>query len=201
VWSAAEETDMPLSVHFGTSTYMPGYSFGASGVTTDDQDEYNRLGDQENVPFAVAITLFGCNLMWTTVDFLLSGVLQRHPNLKISLAEGGIGWIPYILERTDYVWDRHRWYQEIDKQARPSDLFRKHFYGCFIDDEFGIQNRDAVGVDRLLLEVDYPHSDSSWPNSRKRACEVLASVSDGDARKIAEDNARELFRFPREGWK
>jgi hypothetical protein len=99
------------------------------------------------------------------------------------------------------VWDRHRWYQKIDKDTRPSDLFKKHFYGCFIDDEFGLQNRDAIGVDRLLLEVDYPHSDSSWPNSRKRAQEVLVSVSDSDARKIAEDNARQLFRFPRLGWK
>jgi|KBSSwiStaDraftv2_1062776.scaffolds.fasta_scaffold00081_14 predicted TIM-barrel fold metal-dependent hydrolase len=197
LWSAVEAAQMPLSVHFGTSTFMPGYSFGAAGVSTDDQDKYDQHTDIDDVPFAVAITLFGTNLMWTTVDLLLSGALQRHPNLKIVLAEGGIGWIPYILERTDYVWERHRWYQKIDRNTRPSDLFREHFYGCFIDDEFGIQNRDAIGVERLLLEVDYPHSDSSWPNSRKRASEVLASVPDGDARKIAEDNAREVFNFPR----
>ena len=72
-------------------------------------------------PFAVAIALFSTNLMWTTVDLLFSGKLQQFPDLKFSLAEGGIGWIPYILERTDYVWERHRYYQKIDFDTRPSE--------------------------------------------------------------------------------
>ena len=86
---------------------------------------------------------------------------------------------------------------DVDKETRPSDLFRKHFWGCFIDDEHGIKNRDVIGVDRMLLEIDFPHSDSMWPNSRKRASETLVDVSDDEARQITELNARELFRFPR----
>ena len=92
-----------------------------------------------DAPFAVATTLFSTNLMWTTVDLLFSGKLQQFPDLQFSLAEGGIGWVPYILERTDYVWERHRYYQAIDFDTRPSDLFRKHFWGCFIDDEHGLE--------------------------------------------------------------
>jgi hypothetical protein len=111
------------------------------------------------------------------------------------LSEGGVGWIPYLLERIDYTWERHRWYQPIDKETRPSDLFRKHMWGCFIDDFHGVENRHAIGVDRMLIEVDYPHSDSNWPNSRKRVAENLANVPDDEAHQIAELNARSLLRF------
>jgi len=130
-------------------------------------------------------------------DLLFSGALQKFPNLTFSLAEGGIGWIPYLLERSDYTWDRHRWYQDIDKESRPSDLFRKHFYGCFIDDEHGLENRHAIGIDRITMEIDFPHSDSNWPNSRKRAAEALANIPDDEVEMIVETNARRMLHFPR----
>lgn len=148
-------------------------------------------------PFAVAITIFATNLMWSTVDLLFSGKLQKFPNLQFSLSEGGIGWVPYILERADYVWERHRYYQAIDFDSRPSELFRSHFWGCFIDDEHGLSNRHAIGIDRICLEIDFPHSDSNWPNSRKRAAEVLATVPDDECALIVEDNARRMLNFPR----
>ena len=131
----------------------------------------------------------------SAADWLQLRALQRYPDLKVALSEGGVGWIPYLLERTDYTWERHRWYQNIDKQARPSDLFRKHFWGCFIDDIHGIENRHAIGVDKLLIEIDFPHSDSNWPNSRKRVAEALATVPDGEAHQIVELTARSLLRF------
>jgi predicted TIM-barrel fold metal-dependent hydrolase len=192
LWTVCSETDMPVSLHFGSGSYVPGFSF--SGLSTDALQAQEGL---PSAPFAVAIALFATNLMWTTVDLLFSGKLQKFPDLQFSLSEGGIGWIPYILERTDFVWDRHRYYQPIDFDARPSDLFRKHFWGCFIDDEHGLANRHTVGVDRIMLEIDYPHSDSNWPNSRKRAAEVLAEVPDDECSKIVEENARRMLRFPR----
>ena len=192
LWTVCSETDMPVSLHFGSGSYVPGFSF--SGLSTDAIQAQEGL---PTAPFAVAIALFATNLMWTTVDLLFSGKLQKFPELQFSLSEGGIGWIPYILERTDFVWDRHRYYQPIDFDARPSDLFRKHFWGCFIDDEHGLANRHTVGVDRIMLEIDYPHSDSNWPNSRKRAAEVLADIPDDECSKIVEDNARRMLHFPR----
>lgn len=192
-WTACEETDMVVSLHFGSSGHVPGYSFSTMQAVPGQMT-------MPDAPFAVAIALFATNLMWSTVDLLFSGVLQRHPNLRFSLAEGGIGWIPYILERCDFVWDRHRHYMHnIDFDARPSDLFRKHMWGCFIDDEFGVRNLDVIGADKVMLEIDFPHSDSNWPNSRRRAAEVLATVPDDVVTAITETNARELFRFPRVG--
>jgi predicted TIM-barrel fold metal-dependent hydrolase len=189
LFAVVQEAEVPLSLHFGSGSFVPGFSFGGRGANGQAV-----LGD---APFVVAITLFSSNLMWTTVDLLFSGALQRFPNLQFSLSEGGIGWIPYILERADYSWERHRWYQDIDKNSRPSDLFRQHFWGCFIDDEHGVQNRHVIGVDRITMEVDYPHSDSNWPNSRKRAAEVLAEVPDDECEMIVETNARRMLRFPR----
>lgn len=189
LWRVCSETRMPVSLHFGSGSFVPGFSFSGKAPGADMLTE--------NVPFLVPIVLFSSNLMWTTVDLLFSGALQRFPDLQFSLAEGGIGWVPYILERADYSWERHRHYQPVDREARPSDLFREHFWGCFIDDEHGLKNRHTVGIDRITLEIDYPHSDSNWPNSRKRASEVLADIPDHEVEMIVETNARRMLNFPR----
>ncbi|MGE2727611.1 amidohydrolase family protein [Mycolicibacterium pulveris] len=182
LWDALEDADMPVCLHFGAGGFVPGFSF--ANPTPEDM-----------APFAVAIATFSTNLMWTTADLVFSGMLQRHPRLKFLLSEGGIGWIPYILERLDYTWERHRWYQNISRDDRPSDLFRKHIWGCFIDDVHGVNSRDVFGIENILIEVDYPHSDSNWPNSRKRIAENLVDVNDHDAHRIVELNARELLNF------
>ena len=98
-----------------------------------------------------------------------------------------------MLERIDYTWERHRYYTGVDLDTRPSDLFRKHIWGCFIDDEAGLKNRHDIGIDRITCESDYPHSDSNWPNSRARAAEVLADVPDDEVHRIVELNARSCW--------
>ncbi len=181
VWDALEAADMPVCLHFGSCGYAPGFSFAGPPKP------------EEPAPFAVAISTFSTNLMWATADLVFSGLLQRHPRLKFMLSEGGIGWIPYLLERLDATWERHRWYQDISRTDRPSDLFRRHIWGCFIDDDHGVASRDTIGIDRILIEVDYPHSDSNWPNSRKRIEETLVGLSDEDTHAIVELNARRLL--------
>jgi predicted TIM-barrel fold metal-dependent hydrolase len=192
LWTACEETDTPVSLHFGSGGFVPGFGFNTNALAPAGSPPPDS-------PFAVAIALFATNLMWSVVDLLYSDTLHRHPNLKFMLSEGGIGWIPYISERADYVWERHRYYQPINFDARPSDLLRKHFWGCYIDDRHGMANRHQIGVDRILVEIDYPHSDSNWPHSRKRIAETLAEVPDDEAHRIVELNARELLHFPRTG--
>lgn len=174
--AAAAAAGMPLCMHFGT---------GGAPATAPDAN------------FAVAIALFGMNSQFTTVDLLLSPVFHKHPNLKVALSEGGIGWMPYVLERVDYTWERHRWYTGVDTSVRPSDLFRDHIFGCFIADDAGLEIRDLIGVDNIMFESDYPHSDSNFPASREKLAGALQGVPDDDATKIAEGNARRLFDFPR----
>lgn len=176
LFAAAQDAEMPLCMHFGSG--------GAPTVA-------------EDANFAVAIALFGMNSQFTTVDMVFSPVFHKFPGLKVALSEGGIGWIPYVVERLDYVWDRHRWYTDVNKDVRPSDIFREHVFGCFIADEAGVEMRHLIGLGNLMFEGDYPHSDSNWPASRKKLADVLLEVPDAEARVIAEDNARRLFRFPR----
>ena len=175
-FSTVEELDMPLACHFGSSSSAP--------ITAPD------------APMAVMIALFGTNSMDAAADLVFSPVFHRHPNLKFVLAEGGIGWMPYLIERCDQVWEKHRFYQNVDQRTRPSELFRKHIFGCFIDDEHGLNNRHQIGIDNITWECDYPHSDSCWPQSRKRATEVFRDVPDDEVHAIVELNARRLFNLP-----
>jgi predicted TIM-barrel fold metal-dependent hydrolase len=190
LWDVCGEAGMPISLHFGSSSYVPGFSFSGMKAVPGEMV-------MPDAPFTVAIASFATNLMWTTLDLLYSRTCQKNPKIQFSLAEGGIGWIPYILERADQTWEKHKWYIDIDFDTRPSDLFRKHFWGCFIEDSFGVANRHAIGVDRICMEIDYPHSDSVWPNSRKIAAAQLQDVPDDEVAKIVETNARTMLNFPR----
>jgi predicted TIM-barrel fold metal-dependent hydrolase len=176
MFRVCEESGMPLCVHFGSG--------GAPAVAP-------------GAPFTAAIALFGLNSQMCTVDLVNSRVFERFPELKVALSEGGIGWMPYILERADYTWERHRFYTGMADARKPSDTFRSNIYGCFIADEAGLANVDRIGEDNIMFESDYPHSDCNYPHSRKMLEEALAHLPDDTARKIAEDNARRVFNFPR----
>ncbi|MFF5010453.1 amidohydrolase family protein [Streptomyces phaeochromogenes] len=177
VFRAAEETGMPLCMHFGSSGKPP--------ITSPE------------APMAVMIALFGTNSMDATADLLFSQVFYKFPELKVALSEGGIGWVPYLLERIDLTWEKHRWYQNVNKEVRPSDLWRKHMYGCFIEDLEGVVRREKVGIDNIMWECDYPHSDSNWPKSRQYVTEVMEDVPDDEVHKMVELNARRVYNFPR----
>ncbi|ROO88030.1 amidohydrolase family protein [Actinocorallia herbida] len=175
LFSAVEEVDVPLSLHFGTSGTRP--------FTAPD------------APEATFISLMGLNSMKALVDLCFSPVFHRHPKLRVSLAEGGIGWMPYLLERADHTWERQRFWQDINQEVRPSELFRRNIWGCFIVDGVGVDLRHSIGIDRIMWEADFPHSDSMWPNSRKILAEAMADVPDAEAQAIAELNARHVFRL------
>jgi predicted TIM-barrel fold metal-dependent hydrolase len=176
VFAAAQDADLPLCMHFGSG--------GTPNIAPGG-------------PFTAAIALFGLNSQQCTVELVNTRIFERFPRLKVALSEGGIGWMPYIIERCDYTWERHRWHTGMDDAKRPSEIFRDHIYGCFIYDDAGLRNIDLIGEDNIMFECDYPHSDSNWPHTRKMLAESLANVPDEQARKIAEANARKLFNFPR----
>jgi predicted TIM-barrel fold metal-dependent hydrolase len=179
VLAVAAEAGLPLSLHFGT---------GGVPLASPEAMSSN---------FTVGISLFGLNSMSAAAELLLSPVFHRFPKLTVALSEGGIGWIPYMLERIDYVWQRHRWYNDVNRDVRPSELFADHIFGCFISDNAGLKSRHLIGVENIMFESDYPHSDSQWPHTRKVLRDALADIPDDEARKMAEENARKLYNFPR----
>jgi len=107
-----------------------------------------------DAPPAVQATLSFGNAMSSLTDFLFSGVLVRHPNLKLAYSEGQIGWIPYILERADDVWVEHRAWGGVRDivPEPPSTYYYRQVYGCFFRDRHGIDSLDKVGVDRVVVD-------------------------------------------------
>jgi predicted TIM-barrel fold metal-dependent hydrolase len=175
VFSACEDTGLPLSMHIGTSSSLM------------------VKPSPESTP-SVGIALCGVNSMSALGDLIYSGVLNTHPRLRIALSEGGAGWVPYVLERLDYTWERSR-YDGVMCDVAPSQVFAEHFWVCMIVDRYAIANRHLIGLDKLMWEADFPHNDSNFPDSRKLLEEALADVPDDEAHQIAELNARNFYNF------
>jgi predicted TIM-barrel fold metal-dependent hydrolase len=168
---ACEETGTVICMHIGSSSKMPSTSADA--------------------PPAVGSTLTFANAAYSLVDWLMSGVFTRFPRLVIAYSEGQIGWIPYVLERADVVWEENRgWGGVADKVLEPpSELFRRHVYGCFFNDPHGLRSLEDIGVERVTYESDYPHSDSTWPNTRQIAEEQMKGLDDHSVELIVRGNA------------
>jgi predicted TIM-barrel fold metal-dependent hydrolase len=179
VFSAAEETGMPICTHLGSSSAIP--------TTASD------------APMAINIGMLYMNLAGPLLDWLFSGQLLRHPKLKVALAEGGIGWIPYVLEKATRMVNLFYYLREAQDDSNwpsdPVELFRGHIYGCFVEDFLGTRNLDLIGIDNVMIETDYPHRDSPWPKSVTAAHAALEGRTDADKLKVFQENAMRVFNF------
>jgi predicted TIM-barrel fold metal-dependent hydrolase len=149
---------------------------------------------------AVPNVMASFNAGYTLTDWLFSGILPRLPELKIVLAESQLAWVPYVLSRADFVWQEMRGEGftdiSVDKMPySPSHYFRQHIYCTFFRDPIGLTLLDEIGADNVMFEVDFPHTDSSWPSSRDVASEMTAALSDEVAAKVVAETARKLFRI------
>jgi predicted TIM-barrel fold metal-dependent hydrolase len=102
-----------------------------------------------------------------------------------------MGWIPFVLQRADDVWEEHRgWAGVADTIPEPpSTYFHRNIYACFFRDAFGMDVIDAIGPDRVTFETDYPHTDSTWPHTKALATEMLEGVPDDIVEKVLRGNA------------
>jgi predicted TIM-barrel fold metal-dependent hydrolase len=170
-FAACSDTQTVINMHIGSSSRMPATSADA--------------------PTGVAATLSFNNAMASMSDWLFSGKLVQFPELKLAYSEGQIGWIPYVLERADTVWEEHRAWADTQQLVPepPSTYYYRQIYGCFFRDQHGVDSLDKVGVDNTTFETDYPHTDSTWPHTKKVAQELTAGLDDEVIRKIMRGNA------------
>jgi predicted TIM-barrel fold metal-dependent hydrolase len=176
-FAACAETQTVVCMHIGSSSQMP--------ATSPD------------APAAVAATLSFGNAMSSLTDYLFSGVLVRFPDLRLAYSEGQIGWIPYILERVDDVWMEHRAWGGVQDliPEPPSTYWHAQIYGCFFRDRHGLESLHRIGVDNVTYETDYPHTDSTWPDTRKIFTEQVVDLDDATVLKIARTNAIRMLRL------
>jgi predicted TIM-barrel fold metal-dependent hydrolase len=175
-WKACCDEGTVICIHIGS----------ASGMAFTSMD----------APVDVMITVQPIHIVSCAADLLWSRVLREFPGIQFALSEGGIGWIPYFLERADYVYrHHHRWTHQDFGGRVPSEVFREHVITCFIDDPVGVRNRHGVGIDTITWECDYPHSDTTWPNSPEILARSLVGIPDDEVHKITHENALRHFRL------
>jgi predicted TIM-barrel fold metal-dependent hydrolase len=175
-----EETGTVICMHIGSSSKMP--------ATSPD------------APPAVSATLVFNNSMASLTDFIFSATLAKFPDLKVAYSEGQIGWLPYALERADDVWMQYRGWGGISDLLvePPSYYYRRSVFGCFFRDQHGVDSLDIVGADNVTFETDYPHTDSTWPNTKAVAEKMLERLSDEDRYKILRGNALRMLGMTEE---
>ena len=173
--AACEETGTVVCLHCASSGWSASRSPGA--------------------PLELLTTLFPVNALVTCADWLWSGVPVRFPDLRICLAESGIDWVPMLRNRIAYVMDHSASGQGgwPDPQRHPNEVLRSSFWFGVIDLTSSLVLRDEIGVDRIVIESDYPHADSTWPDTSARAAKALADLPADEAERICWRNAADLF--------
>jgi predicted TIM-barrel fold metal-dependent hydrolase len=175
-WKACSDANTVVCLHIGSSSQVVVTSIEA--------------------PVDTMITLQPINIVQAAADLLWSPVLRKFTDVTFALSEGGIGWIPYFLERVDHVYKQHKaWTHQSFGDKLPSEVFLDRIVTCFIDDAFGIENRDKLNIDMITWECDYPHSDSTWPLAPETVGVYLGGVPETEVAKITHENAMRIFSF------
>lgn len=175
VWRACEEADIPICMHIGTG-------FGVTSTAAE-------------APSTLSIALGNVSAQLAMVDFSMSPVCRKFPGLKLAFSEGGIGWIPAALERADRQFIRHApWTGQ--SGALPSEIFRQNMYFCMIYEPVGLHmTMEAVGIERIFWELDYPHADSPWPDAQAEVEEQFHGLPEATAEAILFRNAERVFNW------
>jgi uncharacterized protein len=179
LWAAAAETRLPISFHIG---------FGTSSVKV-------AYMSWEMAAFAAVAPM---QLDEPLAMMIFSGALERHPNMRLVLAECGIGWVPYFIGRMDQAGAKHvPKATDYQIKSKPSEIFRRQVFATFEEEPFGPQLIPILGPDNFMWASDYPHPDSTFPHSAAAIEEAFAGLDEGLVRQVTADNCARLYRFPR----
>jgi predicted TIM-barrel fold metal-dependent hydrolase len=178
MWATAAELGLPLSLH----------------IVTEEERTGERIGPEEGAMKDWPLQFLSG--MRSFNDIVFGGALERHPELKIVLAEQDVGWVAHFLHRMDHAWEKQRFATKgyVIKET-PSFYFKRQVKCTFQDDPVGVANRYFTGIDSLMWASDYPHGDSTWPHSREVIAKEFAGVPQNEIHKIVYDNCRTLYNF------
>lgn len=174
-WAAAAEAAMPVTFHIFT---------GADGMQMRLPADWDPVLHYTLAQTASAVTL---------ATLITSGVLERHPGLRVVSAEFDTGWLAHFLERLDFAVHRTVGHPAQKLPLTPSEYFRRQCYGTFEDDQIGVNTRELIGVDRLMWGNDYPHHDSLWPESQNVLDRLFQDVPEPDRRRMTLENVARLY--------
>jgi len=175
--AACAETGTVVNLHIGSS--------GTSPATAPDAP-----------PDTVGVLFFGY-AMFAAIDWLYSMLPVRFPDLKLCMSEGGIGWVAGLMDRLDHMLGYHEMYGTWKgTDLTPAEVLARNFWFCAVEDPSAFVQRERIGVENILLESDYPHCDSTWPNTQEIVRKEIGDLPLHDVRRITWQNASELYRHP-----
>lgn len=177
LWNTLVEVGWPAGVHVGgrgRESAMP--STDSTGFLADLLMSKFAMGE------AIAI-------------LVLSGILERHPQLNVISVEGQIGWMSFAHYYLDHLWERHRYWTKSALKEPPSYYFRRQVYATFMEDPVGLRECHQIGVDRIMWSSDYPHSETTWPQSKALTEGWFKDFAATDREAICAGNARRLYHL------
>jgi predicted TIM-barrel fold metal-dependent hydrolase len=185
IWDAAQDVDLPLSLHIGSGDFqeqlMNPARFAAHGIAP------TTVSGSMSILLANAIQL---------MDLLMSGILPRNPRLRVVSVESGIGWLPFVREALDHGFD----YANVRREKpeftkRPGEYLREQVWACTFFEEFAVKHLlDEIGTDRVLFETDYPHPICLYGDGVRQKIDAAFGDLPQDVRqRILFSNAAELY--------
>jgi len=174
-WQAASELQMPLSLHVIT------------GKSKESKINFEQISTfYMNIIHEVQRSL---------TQLIFGGVLERFPKLTIVSAENDSGWFPHYMYRMDHAYEKFNAMEKNPLPLKPSEYVRRQIWATFQDDPVGPATYKIFGENNYMWASDFPHTDSTWPESRNWIAKDFAGVPEDVTRKIVFENAVKLYRM------
>jgi len=182
LWATCQDLGVPICFHAGASRkiQIPAYE-GYSLTLAAAVQSITRPASSVSV----------------LVNLLISKILMRFPQLKVVLAESGLGWGAYLLEYTDFQATGDQLPQN-GYDLMPSELFKRQCYLVGWYDKASLRVRRYIGTENILWSSQFPLATSTWPKTQEALAQSFAGVADDDKRKILWENAAKLYKIPGE---
>ncbi|SRR5579875_223094 len=171
---ACEESGTTINLHLGSSSVRPSVS--------------------SDTPVTVQSLLWPAQTMCAVAEWVYSKVAVRFPRIKIVVSEGGIGWVPMLRERMERGHRTRGAIMDWHEELTPAELLLRNFWFCSIEESLSMERRDQIGVDRIMLEVDYPHADTTWPETQAAVHRLVGRLPNGEVDRITHLNAADVYR-------
>jgi predicted TIM-barrel fold metal-dependent hydrolase len=183
-WAVAQEAEYPIAVHIGS-------------FLRDVPRPKNMSMQSLRFMGMAGSSKSGAHTIPVTCDLLFSGAFEKFPRLRVLLVEANIGWIPTLLEQTDDMFLRYRWFTGGAEEMRtmPSRIFYRNFWATFMIDTVGIELRHRMNIDHLMWSTDYPHTGTDWPNNRVMIERNFRGVPKSEVKKMLHDNVKRLYKL------
>jgi predicted TIM-barrel fold metal-dependent hydrolase len=176
VWQALVDVGMPAALHVGFGFARQHRFAGGPAFLTD-------------------LVMTKVEMAAPLADLVFGGVLARHPDLHVVSVEAYVGWLPFVAEYMDHAVRIHRYWNDVGLPEPPSFYLRRQVRATFIEDPVGLRERHALGVDTIMWSSDYPHGESTFPDSRGFVARAFAGIPPDETRQMVYENARRLYRL------